>query len=697
MKSITKVLLIFFLFSIILVSANSQQLAFPTAEGYGKYTKGGRGGAVYEVTNLNATGTGSLGAAIAASGPRTVVFRVSGTIEGDFTIRNDYITIAGQTAPGDGICIKGSITNDASDVIIRYIRIRANPTVETDAIWGRYDKNIIVDHVSASWSSDEVMSLYHNDSVTIQWCMITEACAKNGSGHRFGGIWGNPYGTYHHNLIAHNDSRNPRWASGCGYNDYRNNVVYNWGYNSCLGAEAQQEDKPQFNFSTINMIANYYKPGPGTQSDVKGRIAEPSTRNGEADAGKWWLSYNVVEGNSTVTTDNWKGFARNEAYFRLDEPWDAMTINQESPEDAYIMVLAHAGCSKPNRDTIDKRIIKEVRTGTATYGDNGIITYPSDVGGWPTLANSTAPVDSDHDGMPDSWEKNNGLDTLNADDRNIVDTNGYTMLENYLNSLTGYTPVSVLSVSINHTSVTIEKNKTIQLSSKIFPVNATNHSVTWSSGNEDIAIVSELGLVKGLDTGIVVITATTKDGGFIAECTVEVFNIPVTGISINETEITLEINHIKGLVSTIEPTNATNKKVEWSSSNDSIVTVASTGYVTAISAGSAVITATTEDGNYTATCNVIVPGITDIVQTPYETTFYIYPNPFSNEITISFNDINKVNMLEILNTAGQVLEVFYKDDLEAGFIKLNLDIPGNLFFIKINTDENVFVKKIIRK
>ena len=207
--------------------------------------------------------------------PRTVIFRVAGTIEGSFRIKNDKITIAGQTAPGDGICIKGSLGIDANEVIIRYIRIRANPSLgEVDAIFGRYHKNIILDHVSASWSSDEVLSVYHNENVTIQWCMITEACVKfkNGenTGHRFGGIWGNNYGTYHHNLIAHNDSRNPRWASGCKYNDYRNNVVYNWGYQSCYGGEAQQRGREEWNFTTINMIANYYKAGPATEKRNQG-------------------------------------------------------------------------------------------------------------------------------------------------------------------------------------------------------------------------------------------------------------------------------------------------------------------------------------------------------------------------------------------------------------------------------------------
>ncbi|MHC4753178.1 MAG: pectate lyase family protein [Planctomycetota bacterium] len=414
----------------------SQQIAFPGAEGYGKYAVGGRGGKVYEVTTLNSSGPGSLGEAIAASGPRTVVFRVSGTIDGKFEIRRDNITIAGQTAPGDGICIKGSLGVSANDVIIRYIRVRANPTVETDAIAGRYKKNIILDHVSASWSSDEVLSIYHCENVTIQYCMITEACAKGGSGHRFGGIWGNQHATYHHNLIAHNDSRNPRWASGCGFNDYRNNVLYNWGYQSCYGAEAHQPGdrrKPPIEFSTINMVANYYKPGPATDSGVRDRIANPSTRSSN-DKGSWYVADNVVEGFPAVTANNWLGIDGS-SYNKMSAPWDAMPINQESPQDAYNAVLAHAGRSKPNRDNIDRRIVEEVRNGTATYGNNGIITKPSDVGGWPELKSAPAPADGDHDGMPDSWEKANGLNSENPKDGKAIGKDGYTNLEIYLTSL----------------------------------------------------------------------------------------------------------------------------------------------------------------------------------------------------------------------------------------------------------------------
>lgn len=407
--------------------------AFPGAEGYGAKTSGGRGGRVIAVTNLNASGAGSLRAACEAEGPRIVVFRVAGTIDGDIRIRNDHITIAGQTAPGDGIMIKGDVGIDANDVVIRYLRVRTDH--EGDALGGRYRKNIIVDHVSASWSTDEVLSLYHNQDVTIQWCMITEACAKADGSHRFGGIWGNERSTYHHNLIAHNDSRNPRWASGCGYNDYRNNVLYNWGYESCYGGEAHQKGdrrKPPIEHSTINMIANFYKSGPATRGDLRDRIANPSSR-GDGDFGSWYVSGNCVDGCPEVTKDNWLG-VDGKSFTKLAEPWKAMPIHQQSPRDAYLAVLEQAGCSLPRRDSIDARIIAEVSNGTATHGKNGIITTPEDVGGWPKLQSAEAPRDSDMDGMPDDWEKKYGLDADQADDSSSdKDGDGYTDVEEYLN------------------------------------------------------------------------------------------------------------------------------------------------------------------------------------------------------------------------------------------------------------------------
>jgi len=407
--------------------------AFPGAEGYGSVTTGGRGGKVIAVTNLNTTGPGSLQAACDVQGPRIVVFKVSGTIDGDVKIKNDFITIAGQTTPGDGVTIKGNLGIDANDVVIRYIRVRTDH--DGDALGGRYRKNIIVDHVSASWSSDEVFSLYHNENVTIQWCMITEACAKEDGSHRFGGIWGNQHSTYHHNLIAHNDSRNPRWASGCGYNDYRNNVVFNWGYESCYGGEAHQKGdrrSPPIEFSTINMIANYFKPGPATRSDVKDCIASPSSR-GDGDFGSWYVTENYVDGSAEVTKDNWLGMKGN-TLKKLNSPWESMPIHQQSPQDAYLAVLEQAGCSLPRRDSIDARITEEVRNGSATHGKNGIITTQEDVGGWPTLQSAEAPLDSDNDGMPDEWETKYGLNANNADDHSLdKDEDGYSNVEEYLN------------------------------------------------------------------------------------------------------------------------------------------------------------------------------------------------------------------------------------------------------------------------
>ena len=442
----------------------SQQLAFPTAEGYGKYTIGGRGGIVIEVTNLNDSGQGSLRAAVEASGPRTVVFRVSGNIEleSPITIRNPFITIAGQTAPGDGICLKNHPLNIGADqLIIRYIRVRPGDVSgnDYDAVGGRYVKNVILDHISASWSIDECLSVYHCDSITVQWCLIAESLygSNHVKGHHgFGGIWGGNYSTYHHNLLADHSSRNPRMASGSGYTDYRNNVIYNWGYNSCYGGEAQQQGQSleKFNFSRFNVVANYYKPGPATRpGDTSHRIASPGFRNEADDFGLWYIAENIVEGNAQVSVNNWDGGVQAKISFdkiKLDEPWPSMPINQEKAKKAYEMVLENAGAILPGRDAVDSRIISDTRKGSATYeGETykkeqevpepskicGIIDSQNDVGGWPVLKSSTAPADADHDGMPDEWEKKSGLNPNNAEDRNEVSEDGYTMLEKYLNDI----------------------------------------------------------------------------------------------------------------------------------------------------------------------------------------------------------------------------------------------------------------------
>ena len=462
-------LLIFILFAFVMAYAEDRRLlAFPTAEGYGKYTSGGRGGDVYIVTNLNDTGAGSFRQGLKNNGkPRTIVFAVSGTIELKSKLKvYSNTTIAGQTAPGDGVCLKNYALNiDGDNVIIRYIRSRLGDeySCEDDAINSRFRKNIIIDHCSASWSIDETMSIYHCDSVTIQWCISSESlyASSHAKGtHGFGGIWGNNYSTYHHNLLSCHSSRNPRFASGCGYNDFRNNVVYNWGYNSCYGGEKYQTGSEDvYNFTMINMVGNYYKPGPATlKGEVSYRFANPSYRTSPTDDyGQWYVAGNVMVGSEMATQDNWKygvhvGDVTIKEKMRLNDPWLAMPIREQAPENAYISVLDSVGCILPCRDAVDIRIINDVRNGIASYEgtgyrsnyasrvvDNtkilGIIDSPEDVEGWPVLQSQSAPTDSDKDGMPDEWELQHGLNPNDASDRNSIGEGGYTQLECYINNI----------------------------------------------------------------------------------------------------------------------------------------------------------------------------------------------------------------------------------------------------------------------
>ncbi|MDA0207083.1 MAG: pectate lyase [Acidobacteria bacterium] len=438
--------------------------AFPGAEGHGSMTRGGRGGPAIAVTNLDDSGPGSLRAAVEAEGARIVVFRVSGTIvlESPLRISNPYITIAGQTAPGDGIALrKHPIQIDADEVVIRYVRVRLGDESgdDADAVSSRYHKNIILDHLSASWSIDEAVSLYHGETVTVQWTLISESLYGSNhikGSHGFGGIWGSNYSTYHHNLLAHHSSRNPRFASGCGYTDHRNNVVFNWGINSAYGGEKQQQGNPKFSDCVVNMVGNYYKPGPATiPGAVSHRIANPSSRDEAADFGKWFIAGNFMQGNAAVTQENWQGGVQAQhgdtyvAGLKLDEPWPAMPIREQSAEEAYRVVLSDVGASLPKRDALDRRIIEETRRGEATYEGtgykeahpeidasrpSGIIDSPQDVGGWPELAALPAPSDSDNDGMPDAWEEKFGLDPRVAADPTLdSDRDGYTNIEEFLN------------------------------------------------------------------------------------------------------------------------------------------------------------------------------------------------------------------------------------------------------------------------
>lgn len=439
---------------------NAQQLAFPGAEGFGRFTTGGRGGIVYEVTNLSDAGVGSLRYGIDLTGPRTIVFRVSGTIEltKNISIKKGDLTIAGQTAPGDGICLRNySVYVNVDNVIIRYMRFRMGDTTqnEGDAAWGRYSSNVIIDHCSMSWSTDECASFYDNQNFTMQWCILSESLRESiheKGTHGYGGIWGGQKATFHHNLLAHHDSRNPRFCGSRYTNrpdlelvDFRNNVIYNWGGNSGYAGEG----------GSYNMVSNYYKPGPATSSNVQTRIFSPNPDNGSnaQPAGVWGVFYvtgNHMNGSPAVTNDNWLGIHPNPSDKDKNElksltEFDKGGIITSPASNAFDHVMTHAGASI-KRDTVDKRILGETISGTFTYtgsngSTNGLIDTQSDVGGWPFLSSDPAPADTDHDGMPDDWETANSLN-LNLDsDRNIVGSDGYTMLEKYLNSLVNFTPL----------------------------------------------------------------------------------------------------------------------------------------------------------------------------------------------------------------------------------------------------------------
>lgn len=391
----------------------AQTPAFPGAEGGGMYTTGGRGGKVYYVTSLADDGSkGTLRWAVNRKGPRTILFNVSGIINltKPLSIKNDSVTIAGQSAPGDGICIKDyDVYVSANNVIVRYMRFRLGDLIknhEPDAFGGRDHKNIIVDHCSTSWSVDECASFYTNENFTMQWCVVAEALNNSEhpkGAHGFGGIWGGKNASFHHNLIANNNSRNPRFngyrRAGLKYGttvdeervDFRNNVLFNWGYNSSYGGESGH----------YNLVGNYFKASAGTSDKLKNRItqidmdADPSKC--PPGFGTYYIMSNYMYGFPDVTADNWKGVTMAKGVdaqaCKAGNAFVCTPVTTHSAEQAYAKVLAVAGASL-RRDAVDARIVKEVQTGTPTYKGRlsqkpGLIDSQEDVGGWPVY-NQTA-------------------------------------------------------------------------------------------------------------------------------------------------------------------------------------------------------------------------------------------------------------------------------------------------------------------
>lgn len=431
-KSSYLLLVLFFIWN----SIYSQDLAFPTAEGFGQYTTGGRGGLIYTVTNLNDEGEGSLRKGILKNGPRIIVFAVSGTIElkKKLDINKGDLSIFGQTAPGDGITLKGyPVTIKADNVIIRYLRFRMGDInkFEGDALGCGNTKNVIIDHCSISWATDENASFYNNKNFTLQWCVISEALNNSvhqKGAHGYGGIWGGVKASFHHNLIACNNSRNPRFSGSATtenseneFVDFRNNVIYNWKNNSIYGGEK----------GTYNIVNNYFKSGPATSKSKRNRIVNPSE-----PYGKYYISGNFVHGFENITKNNWDGGVQcdnPDATKLIYEINISNNIKTDLVLEAYNLVLNTAGASL-KRDTVDNRIVLNVFEGSTSY-NNGIIDSQENVGGWPILKSENPRADFDKDGMPDDWEIENNLNNkLNDSNLNTLDQT-YTNIEVYCNSL----------------------------------------------------------------------------------------------------------------------------------------------------------------------------------------------------------------------------------------------------------------------
>lgn len=462
---------------VLLLSCSSQQalvikpvmeekpVAFPGAEGFGKYTTGGRGGKVMIVSNLNDDGYGSLRKAAEANGPRVVIFNVSGTIHllSKLNIKGN-ITLAGQTAPGDGICIADYPVSIAGDnVIVRFLRFRMGDRYQNkgmvdgagsdDAFSASGRKNIIIDHCSMSWSTDEVCSVYKGDSTTLQWNLITEPLNysyhfetgdRDFEHHGYGGIWGGSHFSAHHNLIAHCVSRTPRFngvrlGETDELADFTNNVIYNWGHNNVYGGENGK----------YNLINNYYKYGPETKKNMQSRIVNPTrTANTANPYGRFYVAGNYVDGDDETTADNYLGIHADKATTEqetqmaiVNHAFPVISVRTQPAQEAYKAVLQYAGAILPQRDTLDQRVIKEVANRTGRFIDvqggypHGT-AYEKTINAWPSLQQEPPLRDTDKDGMPDEWELKNQLNINDPDDASLYSVHqSYTNIEVYINSL----------------------------------------------------------------------------------------------------------------------------------------------------------------------------------------------------------------------------------------------------------------------
>ena len=551
--------------------ADNQQIAFPGAEGWGRFATGGRttdpaiGSKVYYVTSLDdylsseepIEGTLRWALTTGDDTPRTILFKVGGTINLKERLKcpRPNVTIAGQSAPGGGICISGAnIYIHSKNFIVRYIRFRAGDLSGSNysALGIENTENIIIDHCSFSWSMEENVTMYDNKYTTMQWCILSEPLyvSKHDKGARgYGAQWGGEHSTFHHNLFAHCVGRTPlvngaRDKSASGHDAFVdteiiNNVHFNWGNKGALYG-GQLHSIVEGAYSRTNLINNYYKPGPATPSGTHYFFNQSLQRDGATSLGpsKWHFSGNIMEGDDAVTADNWKGF-KNSTSYSIDDikvdtiiqtsgdhdhqkyhyDWDTYTYkNYETAAEAYESVLAAVGAWP--RDLIDTRIVKSVREGLAPYGNHGIIDLPSQAEGPLAYDTFDRVVDSDGDGMDDAWELANGLSPADPADGNSLTELGYTALEVYLNSLVGENikhDFSTVGIQSEHADQRLELASTIVTEeleilcdedldgAYIYTINGTRIMGVKIEGGKTLS-------VSGLESGYYIIAVYTKAG-----------------------------------------------------------------------------------------------------------------------------------------------------------------------------------------
>ncbi|WP_339751680.1 Ig-like domain-containing protein [uncultured Winogradskyella sp.] len=637
------IVLLFTLFSTI--NSNAQIPAFPGAEGYGKYTVGGRGGAIYEVTNLNDSGPGSFREACEASGARVVIFKVGGRINltgPTIKISNPNITIAGQTAPGDGIMItregidRPALEIDADEVIIRYIRFRRSTSYSSgnnsDNVWVNSGNNLMFDHCSFAWSSDGNLDIANYDgqpgrppqvelsNISIQYCIFTNS--YGGSNKTFLVSRGPTNISWFRNAWLSTATRNPSVSTPVNeaptwdcYYEHVNNFHYDY-----TNGPSYSNNDPSVDAGIyyVNVIKNHA---------FENGSPSPTIENYPISSRRWLRAATVGNGMEIYVQDNITPYRPNDTYDEwqigqngggqanrntlIPENLRSYTINSTpiitdnvalwDATDIWANLRTHVGASLPTRDAEDARAVNDVDTGDST--ENKVTNV------FPIINDGTAYTDSDNDGMPDFWEI---LEYGNLDSDGVVDTDGdgYTDLEEFLNqTANGQIPdTPAESVVVTPSTATLNVPDTITLSTTFTPINTSNQSGIWTSSDPSIATVASNGLVTSVSGGNVIITFTSNSGGFSDTSVITVTNIviPLDSVSVNPTDVTLEVGENTELVATLVPTNTTDALGTWTSSNNSIATVDENGFVTAISEGQADVTYTSNNAGLSASSSVTV-------------------------------------------------------------------------------------------